>query len=57
MEIPTNKPVMASDLAHRYIDDVMKLNSEFGMANALSDESYKSAVTAAARAFVRLGAA
>lgn len=40
-----------ADRARQYIDDVMKINSKFGMANVASEGAYDAAVTNAAEAF------
>ncbi len=54
MSTKTKHPSTALDLAQEYIDDVMKINSQFGMGNFLSDDTYHAAVEAAANAFSRI---
>ena len=46
----TVKQIRVSDLAKNFIDDVLKVNNEFGMLNDTSDTTYNLAVIAATRA-------
>ena len=50
----STQPVTESDRARQarqYIDDVMKINSQFGMANVTSEDAYNVAVSEAEHAF------
>jgi hypothetical protein len=49
----TQQPQQPSptEQARQYIDDVMQINTDFGMSNTTSEDVYNAAVTEAAEAF------